>query len=234
MQIFHHLYEHGTFSHRLNTTFIALIPKKPSSVEIKDFRPISLVTGLYKIVAKVLTNRLKLVLGKVVAAPQNAFIQGKQILDSVLIANECLDSRMKLGDPTALCKLDLEKAYDHVDWGFLIYMLWRCGFSQRWRRWIYTCISTAKFSVLVNGTSCGFFPSSCGLRQGDLLSPLLFIIVMALNCMLTRARDGGFISRFAVGRITPIITSHLLFADDTLILCGANSSQLWHLKCGFV
>jgi hypothetical protein len=235
MQIFHHLHEHGTFSHRLNTTFIALIPKKPGSVEIKDFRPISLVTGLYKIVAKVLANRLKMVLEKVVAAPQNAFVQGRQILDSVLIANECLDSRMKLRDPGVLCKLDLEKAYDHVDWGFLIYMLRRCGFSQRWRRRIYTCISTAKFSVLVNGTSCGFFPSSRGLRQGDPLSPLLFIIVMdALSRMLTRARDGGFISGFAVGRTTPITTSHLLFADDTLILCGADSSQLGYLKGVFV
>ena len=235
MQIFHHLHEHGTFSHRLNTTFIALIPKKPGSVEIKDFRPISLVTGLCKIVAKVLANRLKMVLEKVVAAPLNAFVRGRQILDSVLIANECLDSRMKLRDPGVLCKLDLEKAYDHVDWGFLIYMLRRCGFSQRWRRRIYTCISTAKFSVLVNGTSCGFFPSSRRLRQGDPLSPLLFIIVMnALSRMLTRARDGGFISGFAVGRTTLITTSHLLFADNTLILCGADSSQLGYLKGVFV
>jgi hypothetical protein len=204
-------------------------------VEIKDFRPISLVTGLYKIVAKVLANRLKMVLEKVVAAPQNAFVQGRQILDSVLIANECLDSRMKLRDPGVLCKLDLEKAYDHVNWGFLIYMLRRCGFIQRWCHRIYTCISTAKFSVLVNGTSCGFFPSSRGLRQGDPLSPLLFIIVMyALSRMLTRARDGGFISGFAVGRTTPITTSHLLFAGDTLILCGADSSQLGYLKGVFV
>jgi hypothetical protein len=77
MQIFHHLHDHCTFSNRINTTFIALIPKKPGSVEIKDFWPISVVTGLYKIVAKMLANRLKMVLGKVVTAPQNAFIQGR-------------------------------------------------------------------------------------------------------------------------------------------------------------
>jgi exonuclease III len=235
MQIFHHFFNHGSFTKSINATFIALIPKKPGAVEIKDFRPISLVTGLYKIVAKVLANRLKAVLGKVVSAPQNAFVQGRQILDSVLIANECLDSRLKAGDPGVLCKLDLEKAYDHVNWGFLIYMLRRCGFNRRWRQWIYMCISTARFSILVNGTPCGFFPSSRGLRQGDPLSPLLFIIVMeALSRLLARARDGCYISGFDVGRVNHISISHLLFADDTLILCGAARDQLCHLKSVFV
>ena len=89
------------------------------------------------------------------------------------------------------------------------------------------CISTAQFSVLVNGTPCGFFPSSRGLRQGDPLSPFLFIIVMeALSRLLARARDGGFISGFDVGRINHISISHLLFADDTLILYGAALEQL--------
>jgi hypothetical protein len=89
------------------------------------------------------------------------------------------------------------------------------------------CISTAQFSVLVNGTPCGFFPSSRGLRQGDPLSPFLFIIVMeALSRLLARARDGGFILGFDVGRINHISISHLLFADDTLILCGAALEQL--------
>ena len=89
------------------------------------------------------------------------------------------------------------------------------------------CISTAQFSVLVNGTPCGFFPSSRGLRRGDPLSPFLFIIVMeALSRLLARARDGGFISGFDVGRINHISISHLLFADDTLILCGAALEQL--------
>ena len=97
------------------------------------------------------------------------------------------------------------------------------------------CISTARFSVLVNGTPCGFFASSHGLRHGDPLSPLLFILVMeALSRLLSRARDGGFILGYDIGETKFLLISHLLFANDTLILCDFDSDQLWHLKGVFV
>ena len=184
-----------------------------------------------------LANRLTLVLGKVVSVTQNTFIGGRQILDSVLIANENLDSRLKSNIPGVLCKLDLEKAYDHVNWNFLLYMLRRCDFSDKWRQWIYACISSVRFSVLVNGNSRGFFHTSRGLRQGDPLSPLLFLLIMeALSRMLDKATEGGFISGFPVGNSDGNILaiSHLLFADDTLIMCGAEPDQLWHLRGVFI
>ena len=143
---------------------------------------------MYKILAKVLAICLRMVLGEIISAPQNAFVLNRQILDSVLIANECLDSRLKSGQPGLLCKLDIEKAFDHVNWGFLTQVLERCGFSVKWRRWISFCLSTVRFSILINGSPHGFFGSSRGLRQGDHLSPLLFVLVMeAIGKMLDKA-----------------------------------------------
>ena len=157
LTVCHEFHEHCQFERSLNATFVSLIPKKHGADELKDFRPISLVGGMYKIIAKLLANSFCVVLGKTISSSQNAFVKGRQILDSVLIANECLDSTLKVAIMGVLCKLDLEKAYDHVNWGFFLYLLQRCGFSEKWRRWIYFCISSIRFSILVNGSPCGFF-----------------------------------------------------------------------------
>jgi hypothetical protein len=232
MQVLNYFHEMGSFERSLNATFLALIPKKSDAVEMKNFRPISLVGGLYKILAKILANWLRLVLPSLISPSQNAFVQGRQILDSVLIANECLDSQLRQVDPGVLCKLDVEKAYDHVNWDFLLYLLQQCGFPVRWRNWIRFCISTVRFSILINGCPSGFFASTRGLGQGDPLSPLLFVVVMeALSRFLDRAVQGGFLSGFSVGAQygSAVMVTHLLFADDTLMFCDANNARIEHL-----
>jgi len=175
---------------------------------------------------------LKSILEKVISKSQSAFIKGRQILDPILIANECIDSRLRSGEPGVICKMNLEKAYDRVNWNFLLYMLRKCGFGGKWCSWIAHCISLVQFSVLVNGSPNGFFNSFRGLRQGDPLSPLLFVFVTeALSRMISVVVNGGLLESFTVGNAS---FSHLLFADDTLIFCSAQSSQLRYLRSIFL
>ena len=128
MDVFQNFHTQAVYKKSLNASFLALIPKKVDDVEVKDFQPISLVGGIYKIISKVLANRLCRVAHGLISDSQNAFVKGRQILDSVLIASECIDSRLKSGVLGVLCKLDVEKAYDNVSLDFLMYMLQCCGF----------------------------------------------------------------------------------------------------------
>ncbi|RVW15177.1 LINE-1 reverse transcriptase-like [Vitis vinifera] len=201
--------------------------------DLGDFRPISLLGGVYKLLAKVLSNRIKGVLDKVVSPDQNAFVKGRQILDASLIANEVIDYWLKRKEKGVICKLDIEKAYDSINWNFLMKVMRKMGFGDRWLKWIWWCISTASFSILVNGVPAGYFSNSRGLRQGDPLSPYLFVLGMeVLSAMLRRAIDGGFISGCSIqGRGgMEINVSHLLFADDTIIFCEARQDHITYLS----
>ena len=122
-------------------------------------------------------------------------MRGRQILDASLIANEVIDTWQKRKEKGIICKLDIEKAYDSINWKFLLKVLQKMGFGPKWVGWMWSCLSSAKFSVLVNGVPAGFFPSTKGLRQGDPLSPYLFIMGMeVLDVLIRRAVEGGFLS----------------------------------------
>ena len=112
---FDNFHRHSVFERSMNASFLALIPKKCNAVNIKDFRLISLVGSVYKLLSKVLANRLRVVLDNLISETQNSFVGGRQILDSVFIANECLDSKLKSRILGVVCKLDIEKTYDHVN-----------------------------------------------------------------------------------------------------------------------
>ena len=184
---------------------------------------------MYKLLAKVLANRFRMVLGGLISESQNAFVGGRQMVDLVLIANECLDSCVRSGCPDIICKLDIEKAYDHVNWDSLLYVLSCMGFGSRWIRWIHMCISMVRFSILINGTPAGFFNSSRGIYQGDPLSLLLFLLVMeVLSRLLKKTEEGGFIRGFQVGAALGdgLEVSHLLYVDDTILFCDTCPEQV--------
>ena len=153
MAFFGEVFKYCKFEKSLNATFISLIPKKVDALNIQDFRPISLIGSVYKILANVLANRLALVLDGIISEAQNSFIGGRKILDSVLIANECLDSWLKSHIPGLICKLDIEKAYDHC----LYYLMNWMGFGSKWIRWMQAFTSIVRFSIIVNGSPTDFF-----------------------------------------------------------------------------
>jgi hypothetical protein len=134
--VFFDFHTHSKFVKSLNTSFIALIPKTPGAIDVSDFRPISLVSGVYKIIVKVLANRMNCVMEKIISKPQSAFVKHKHILDSVPIASECLVSCINSGIPMVLYKLNITKVFYHINWKFLLYMLKMCGFGVKWVSWI--------------------------------------------------------------------------------------------------
>ena len=227
-------FETGRLHESFNTTWIVLIPKKKGILEVSEYRPISLVGSLYKLVAKILSRRIKEVMPSIIGETQTAFVSGRQILDGALVANEVIQWLKKRSKAGVLMKMDFQKAYDTVDWDALDKVMEEMGFGCKWRHWIQKCVSSAKVSVVFNGTPLQPIKMQRGLRQGDPLSPFLFVIIAeVLNKMMQKAAETGLIRGLIIGSDKVQLT-HLQFADDTLVFCEAEEKIVKTVKAIFL
>lgn len=195
---------------------------------MQDLRPISLCAVQYKIISKILCNRLKVILPDVVSETQGAFVSGHLISDNIIIAHEmvyAVRTRDGVADDCMAIKTDMSKAYDQVEWCFIETLLENMGFAREWVRLIMACVSTVSYSILLNGASHGFIKPERGLHQGDPLSPFLFILCAeALVNSLNSSALVGQLHGIKLGASGPAV-HHLLFADDSLLMCKANTEE---------
>eukprot|EP00253_Pinus_taeda_P021470 PITA_21470 len=168
----------GTILKSLNSTFLALIPKFEDAKTPDKFRPIALCNVIYKIISKFIANRLKTILPGIISEEQSGYVEGRQILDNILLAQEMIHSLHSRKEAGMLMQLDLSKAYDKVSWRYLEVVLGAFGFCRTWIKWILALIKSPRYSILVNGAPSAPFTPSRGIRQGDPLSPFLFVILM--------------------------------------------------------
>ncbi|XP_028123599.1 uncharacterized protein LOC114320724 [Camellia sinensis] len=203
---FKEFHMNGKLLKRLNSSFISLIPKKDNPVGHGDYRPISLIGSMYKILAKVLASRLKPVLPHIISESQSAFIGGKNILNGVLITNEVIDGWKKAKKKGVLIKLDFDK--------------------------IEECVSFASLSVLVNGFPIEEFSPQRGLKQEDPLSPFLFnLATEGFSILLSTSQQLGLIKGVKIGA-NGVLLSHLQFANGSLLFCEAEEVEYLGLSLG--
>lgn len=224
-------FDHGVWPRGANASFIALISKVDSPQGLNDFRPISLVNCMYKVISKILAIRLRGVISNIIDDCQSAFVGERNMLDSVLVANEIIHEAKRRKKSSFVLKIDFEKAYDTVDWEFLLYMLRRLKFGEKWVQWIKACLASASVSVLVNGSPSEEFRMEKGLRQGDPLAPFLFLIVAeGLSGLVRQAVLLGQFSPFKLDDGGGLHVSLLQFADDTIFLGEASMQNTFVVK----
>ncbi|GKA84753.1 reverse transcriptase domain-containing protein [Tanacetum coccineum] len=207
----------GCLLKELNHTIIALIPKVKSPSCINDYRPISCCNVMFKCITKIIANRIKESLKILVSPNQSAFVPGRRISDNILLTQEIMyNYHLDRGSPRCAFKVDIQKAYDTVDWKFLKEVLHGFGFHNHMISWIMECVSTTSFLFSINGNLHGYFKGKRGLRQGDSLSPYLFTLIMEVLTLILqrRIRDSDFIYHRYCSKLE---LGNLCFADDLFL-----------------
>eukprot|EP00253_Pinus_taeda_P033090 PITA_33090 len=216
LNIIEHCRRNGRISSAIKSTFIALIPKANHPISFNDYRPISLCNCLYKIIAKIIANRLKPILSRHISPKQFAFLNHRQIHEAIATAQELLHSLHIKKQKGMILKVDLSKAFDRANWLYIRLLLTHLGFPYSYIKWIMSCITDVSYNVLLNGEATSLFTSERGLRQGCPLSPLLFLLIMeGLSRLITSARDRNQI--IGINISDNFYLTHLLFVDDILI-----------------
>uniref|UniRef100_A0A803QCI3 Reverse transcriptase domain-containing protein n=1 Tax=Cannabis sativa TaxID=3483 RepID=A0A803QCI3_CANSA len=203
---------------------IVLIPKGQNPKRPNNFRPISLCNVMYKVISKIVANRIKPILPSLICPTQAAFILGKNIQDNNVIVQEIIHSfnRKKGKEGYFAIKIDLVKAYDRLSWKFIDHVLACFGFPQKFCHWVSQCISTTTLNICLNGVQVGKIMPSCGIRQGDPLSPYLFICAAEVSSrLLEEALGKGNIQGIQLSRGGPIL-SHIFFAGYLILVGRAN------------
>jgi hypothetical protein len=215
-----------------NNTTIVLIPKVDNPEKVTQFRPISLCNVVYKVISKMLSDRLKMYFPDIISDHQSAFVLGRLITGNILVAYESIHAMKKKKGKRGLCavKLDMHKAYDRVEWCYLERVMIKMGFHRRWVDMVMACVTSVHYNVRFSSMETDAFTPSRGLRHGDPLSPYLFLLVaQGLSSMLKGAELRGELEGVRVCRDAPMV-SHLLFADDSLILMNADTNNALKLK----
>ncbi|KAJ4818146.1 RNA-directed DNA polymerase (reverse transcriptase)-related family protein [Rhynchospora pubera] len=211
---------------------VVLVPKKEVPMLVTDYRPISVCNVTYKIISKLLSKRLQPFIPAMVSPTQTAFTPGRQIGDNIIILREVLHSfSLKSYTTHSFClKVDLSKAFDRMRWSFIFSVLKMHGMPPNYIRWITACVTSARFSILVNGSADGFIQPTNGLRQGCALSPYLFILAIdVLSRLLQFMVNEGQLKGVKIARGSPVLTS-LMYADDLLIFGEASYEEVIELN----
>lgn len=220
--------ETGELLPGLNDTNIVLIPKNKNPTTVTELRPIALCNVLMKIVTKVIANRLKEVLNTVVSDTQSAFIPGRLISDNIMISFEVMHylKRKNYGKEGFMAlKLDMSKAYDRIEWVFLEAILKKMGFSETWVQRVLKCVTSVAYNIVHGEFDMGPIVPSRGIRQGDPLSPYLFIICAeGLSALIRKYESNKWIHGIKICRKAPVV-SHMLFADDSYFYCKADTNE---------